>query len=141
MKTDRTANAFELRAAQAITSLLGQVSGVKLRTIQREPSAGGRGAEILVQLDVLGRGHTLACEVSRDPRPCRVRACLKKLQHLAEQREGIITPVLIAPHLSPRAQAICKQNHAGFLDLDGNARLTLGEVFIGKRSLHQQSAA
>jgi hypothetical protein len=46
------------------------------------------------------------------------------------------TPVLIAPYLSPEAQTLCKERDAGFLDLEGNARLSPGEVFIGKRSMN-----
>ena len=141
MKTDRTATALEARAAQALTSLLRQVSTVKLKEIERQPSPHGRCAEIVARIDVLGHSHTLACEVDPDPRPGKVRACLKKLQRSAAQNPGAITPVLIAPHLSPRAQEICNRNHAGFLDLDGNARLAVGEIFIGKRSLHHQPSA
>jgi hypothetical protein len=141
MKTDRTANELEVRAAEALRSLLGQVSAVKLKEMKRESAAGGRTAEILAHIDIYGHSHILACEVNADTRPSKVRASIKKLQGCAAHLAGDTTPVLIAPYLSPEAQALCKESHAGFLDLEGNARLTLGEVFIGKRSLRQQPAA
>ena len=141
MKTDRAATEFEVRAAEALRELLEQVSAVKLKEMKSEPPARGRAAEILVQIDVYGHSHTLACELNADTRPSKVRASLKKLRDCAAHLAGEATPVFIAPYLSPEAQAICKESHAGFLDLEGNARLSVGEVFIGKRSMRQQPAA
>jgi hypothetical protein len=141
MKTDRAATGFQLRAAEALKALLEQVSAVKLKEIKSEPPVRGRAAEILVQIDVYGHSHTLACELNADTRPSKVRASLKKLQDCAAHVAGEATPVFIAPHLSPEAQALCKESHTGFLDLEGNARLSVGEVFIGKRSMRQQPAA
>ena len=141
MKTDRTATELEVRAAAALKALLDEVSAVKLMEMKHEPPGRGHAAEIVAHIDVYGHSHTLACEVHPDTRPSKVRASLKKLEDCAARLAGRATPVLIAPYLSPEAQALCKASHAGFLDLEGNARLTLGEVFIGKRSLHQQPAA
>jgi hypothetical protein len=141
MKTHEAATELEVRAAEALKALLEQVSAVKLKEMKHEPRARGRAAEILVHIDIYGHSHTLACEVNTDTRPSKVRASLRKLQDCAAHLAGEATPVFIAPYLSPEAQTLCKECHAGFLDLEGNARLSLGEVFIGKRSLHQHSAA
>jgi hypothetical protein len=141
MKTDRAATEFEVRAAEALKSLLEQVSAVKLKEMKHDSPARGRTGEILVRIDVHGHSHTLACEVNTDMRPSKVRASLKKLQDCAAHLAGEATPVLIAPYLSPEAQTLCKESHAGFLDLEGNARLSMGEVFIGKRSMRQPAAA
>jgi len=141
MKSDCAANELEARAAEALKSLLEQVSAVKLKEMKRESRARGRATEILAHVDVYGHSHTLACEVNADTRPSKVRASIKKLQDCAAQLTGETSLVLIAPYLSPEAQALCKQSHAGFLDLEGNARLSLGEVFIGKRSMRLQTAA
>lgn len=145
MKTDRAANELEIRAAEALKSLLEQVSAVKLKEMKRESAARGSAAEvathIVAHIDIYGHSHILACEVNADTRPSKVRASIKKMQDCAAHLGGDTTPVLIAPYLSPEAQALCKESHAGFLDLEGNARLTLGEVFIGKRSLRHAPAA
>jgi hypothetical protein len=141
MKTDREATEFEVRASEALKALLEQVSAIRLKEMKHEPPARGRTAEILVHIDIYGRSHTLTCKVNPDTRPSKVRASLKKLQDSAAHLAGKATPVLIAPYLSPEAQTLCKESHAGFLDLEGNARLSLGEVFIGKRSHHQNLPA
>jgi len=141
MKTDWAANELEARATEALRSLLEEVSAVKLKEMKRESPARGRAAEILAYVDIYGHSHTLACEVNADTRPSMVRASLRKLRACASHLAGETTLVLIAPYLSPEAQTLCKESHAGFLDLEGNARLSLGQVFIGKRSMRLHPAA
>ncbi len=85
-------------------------------------------------VDVLGRSHTLVCAVKTDAHPGNLLATLRALHESAARVAGAATPVLIAAYLSPEAQALCKQSHSGFLDLEGNARIDIGEVFIGKRT-------
>jgi hypothetical protein len=141
MKTDWATNDLGARATEALKSLLEQVSAVKLKEMKRESPARGRAADILAHIDVYGHSHTLACEVNADTRPSKVRASIRKLQECAAHLAGETTLVLIAPYFSPEAQALCKRSHAGFLDLEGNARLSLGQVFIGKRSMGVQQPA
>ncbi len=134
MKTNRISAVprgdLELRAIEALRALLGQVSVVKLKEIRREPHG-----PMLARVDVLGHSHTLACDIEPDGQPETLRAHLRELRDGAMQYDGAATPVLIAPYLSPEAQAVCKECETGFLDLQGNARLALGEFFIGKRAL------
>lgn len=141
MKASRKTSGFEASAAEALTMVLGQVSALRLKALEWQPACHGRAGEILAQVDVLGHSHTLACELNADSRPSKVRAALRKLDDCAAHLGGNATAVLIAPHLSAQARALCSQNHAGFLDLEGNARISVGEVFIGQRSLKQSAAA
>ena len=130
MKTKRAYDDLQIRAVEALRTLLAQVSMIKVRHIRCDATS-----SVLAHVDVLGHGHTLACEVIADARPENLCAALRKLCNGAAQLDPPAIPVLIAPHLSPEAQVLCKQNAACFLDLEGNARLALGEVFIGRRAL------
>lgn len=130
MKTNSSTNDMEFRATEALRALLGQVSAIKLKEIRRVP----RGP-MLARVEVLGHAHTLACEINDSARPEGLRNALQSLIEKAARYDSAATPVLIASYLSPEAQALCKQCDAGYVDLEGNARLALGEVFIGKRSL------
>ena len=60
---------------------------------------------------------------------------LEGLRDNIERTDAAVTPVIIAQHISDEARAVCKENQAGFLDLEGNARIALGEVFILKRTI------
>ena len=128
MKTTDSRLEMNFRAAEALKSVLSQVSTLKLKEIRRASTGGEAG--FVACVDVLGRPHTLACAVKTDARPGSLPEALKELHECA----GDATPILIASYLSPEAQALCKESHAGFLDLEGNARIAIGEVFIGKRT-------
>ena len=134
MKTGTVPTEFETRAAEALTALLERASAIKLMELKRESSPRARFAAILAHIEVFGHSHTLACEVNPDGEPGRLRKVLREWQSDAASLHSDATPVLIAPYLSPEAQAPCKQARAGFLDFEGNARLSVGEVFIGMRS-------
>ena len=139
MKSTIAPAELQMRAADALKALLGQVSAIRVKEMRREAHAEGRCVEILAETDVFGHTHLLACGVNAQGEPAQLRTALRLLCDDAASIAGNVTPVLIAPYLSPEAQQLCKENNAGFLDLEGNARLTLGEVFIGMRSLPESS--
>jgi hypothetical protein len=134
MKMTEARVEMNFRAAEALKSVLSEVSTLKLKEIRRASTFSSRQAGFVVRVDVLGHTHTLACEVKANADPHQLRDVLRELQQSAAHVAGDATPVLIAPYLSPEAQALCNESHAGFLDLEGNARIAIGEVFIGKRT-------
>jgi hypothetical protein len=135
MKTSGARQDLEVRAAAALKAVLAEVSTVKVKEILRDSPEHG----LTAYVDVFGRRHTLACDVQSDGQPGHVRSALEGLRNGSTQRSGDAMPVIIAPYLSPEAQALCKENKTGFIDLEGNARLSLGEVFIVKRTLPDRS--
>lgn len=131
-----TMDDLEYRATEALRALLGQVSVIKLKEIRRQPQG-----PMLARIDVLGHSYTLACEIGSSEQGENLRSALRDLRNDASRCDGATTPVLIAPHFSAEAQALCKESSTGYLDLEGNARLALGEVFIGKRSMPCKAAS
>jgi hypothetical protein len=139
MKTATVLTEFESRAADALRALLGRFSAVKLIELNHESQPGGCAA-ILARISINGHSHTLACEANPHGEPAILRAVLREGQNSAASLAADAIPVLIAPYLSPEAQALCKQNRIGFLDFEGNARLTVGDFFIVMRSLPREAA-
>jgi hypothetical protein len=127
------------RAAEALKRLLAQVSTIKLKEIRHESAEPSAAAGFVAHVDVFGRSHMLACEVRTGGPLADLEKHLKQLHSNAARFAPNTTSVLIAPYLSPEEQAICKAHAAGFLDLEGNARIAVGEVFIGKRTRARQS--
>jgi hypothetical protein len=121
---------FETRAAEALRDLLGQVSVVKLKDIDLEPSGPDAGVDIVAQLDVSGKRHTLVCECKTNGQPRHIRTALLQLRNYVSHFGKNATPVLIVPFLSAEGQALCRESQAGFLDLAGNARLVFNGIFI-----------
>jgi hypothetical protein len=131
MKSTRIPNEMETRAAEALNAVLHQVSSIKTNGIKFQPTH--RKSDILADINVLGRKHKLVCNVA-DGEPEDVRKALDKLKTCADRKKDGATPVLIAPYLSPQTREMCDKNRVGFIDLQGNARLVVDEIFIGKRS-------
>jgi hypothetical protein len=127
------------RAAAALTAALAEISTVKVKEIRHEATKAGRDSSLMVHVDVFGRRHILACEIQSDGQPQNLIPALEELCARASQRGEDAMPIVIAPYLSPEAQTLCKESHMSFVDLEGNARLALGEVFIVKRTLPHRS--
>ena len=89
-----------------------------------------RGIDVLVQIDLSNRRHVLVCETKLNGQPRHVRDAISQLQNYVARLGGEATPVLIAPYLSPEAQALCREQKVAFLDLEGNAHLAFDGVFI-----------
>ena len=140
MKTATVLTEFEARAADALRDLLARFSAIKLIELKHESQRAGGSAGILARIEIYGHCHTLACEVDPCGDPARLRATLREKQTLAAPLAADTIPVLIAPCLSPEAQALCKQNRIGFLDFEGNARLIVGDFFIVMRALPREGA-
>jgi hypothetical protein len=132
MKSTRIPNEMEARAAEALGDLLHQVSSIKTRDIKFQPAH--RKSDIVADIDVLGHSYKLVCNVA-DGQPDDVKRALQKLRTCAARKKDDATPVLIAPYLSPQDREMCLKNRVGFVDMQGNARLMVDEVFIGKRSV------
>jgi hypothetical protein len=129
---------LESEAIEALRNTLGQISVIKVKDISLEQHGKSGEKTILGHVEIYGHTHLLACKVvNRCEMPAMKRA-VRELDRVQKCRGVVVTPILIAPTMSDEAQTLCRENNVGFMDLDGNARLYLDEVFIVKRSLHQK---
>jgi len=137
MRVIHSAQSKKSLAAEALRETLRQVSAIKLKGIDFDAPNRERRIDILAHIDVHGRSHMLVCTVNASDQAGHVRTALDDLQSHVAQIAGNATPVLIVPRISDGAQALCAQSKAGIVDLEGNARIDVDEVFIGIRSLPQ----
>ena len=137
MKIVDSAQVAKNRAADALRAVLHHVSAIKLKEIDMDSLGPDLKVDILAHVDVYGHSHTLVCKVEASCRPDHVRTALGVLRSHADELAGNTTPIFIAPHMSEEAKALCWKSNTGFLDLEGNARLDIGEVFIVERTLRQ----
>ena len=135
MKMADSMHAAKNQAAEALKAVLHQISAIKIKHIDIDLPAPDLKVDILVHLDVYGHSHTLVCRVEASGRPDHVRTALEELCAHTGGVDTKATAVFIAPHISEEAKALCGANRTGYLDLEGNAHLDLGEVFIVKRTL------
>lgn len=135
MKPINTKQELRIRAAEALRAVLAEVSGTTVREISHPSTNEGSDSAFTASVDVYGCQHMLACEIASDDQPARLRARLEEMRNSIANTHTAATPVIIAQHISDEVRDVCRQSQAGFLDLEGNARIALGEVFILKRTL------
>lgn len=133
LKSTKPMKDIERQAAQALRLLLEQVPAITLLDVTHEALGPHYDVDVVAHIEVFGRRHALACEVKSTGQPRHVRMALLQLRNYVTHCEQAATPVFIAPYLSPDAQALCREQGVGFLDLEGNVRLVFDGVFIERQ--------
>lgn len=140
LKMSESMKELEIRAAGALGALIERVPTIKLEDIEVEPAGSDHGVDILAHVNVSDRPRVLVCEVKASGQPRHVRMALLQLRDYVAHHGSEVTPIFIAPYLSPEAQALCRAHEVGFLDLEGNARLVFDGVFIERLVSSKPSA-
>lgn len=122
----------EIAAADALKAVLLEIQALSVNSLKVEsPVQDGR-VDLLASVDVAGQNHLLVCEVKQSGQPRFVREAIRQLRDYLREFPKSATAVVIAPYLSPASRQLCLQNEVSFLDLEGNARLAFGSVFIDR---------
>lgn len=129
----------ETEAIEALRETLRQISVIKVKQICVDRHGKRSNKTILGYIEIYGHAHLLACKVVCDCDLPHLKSAIHELQQVQKERGVVVMPILIAPSMSQEAQTLCRENNIGFLDIEGNARLYLDEVFIVKRSLHHKT--
>ena len=140
MKANEPVKQLEHQAAQALCLLLEQVPAITLLDVKHEAPSPHHDVDVVANIEVFGRPHTLACEVNSTGQPRHVRTALLQLRNYVAHHEQAAIPVFIAPYLSSEAQALCRAGDVGFLDLEGNVRLVFDSVFIERQVASKPAA-
>ncbi|MEN0106435.1 MAG: type IV toxin-antitoxin system AbiEi family antitoxin [Pseudomonas sp.] len=122
---------IEQKCAEALRIALAQIPAMKQLDIL--PAELTDPVDLIVQIQVYGKRHTLVVGIKSNGQPRHVRAALLALQDYARRQPEPVIPVFIAPYLSTEAQDICQDCQVAYLDLEGNARLAFGTVFISRQ--------
>ena len=83
----------------------------------------------VAQLLVEGRQHMLICGTSRTNSRGMPFCAAGELRNYVAQRARKRRPSFMAP-TSPAVRQLCEEKGVGYLDLEGNARIAFGGVFI-----------
>lgn len=130
----------DARAAEALCGLLEKIPILKVEGIDVQAVSGDWEPDLIVRLRVDGRRHLLVCEYKSNGQPRYARAALLALRDYVAHRAPQATPVFIAPYISPAVRLLCEGKGVGYLDLEGNARIAFGGVFI-ERTVADKPAA
>lgn len=130
LKEPNTPKKAEARAYEALRGLLEKIPILQVEGIEAEVVSGDWEPDLIVRLLVNGRPHQLICEYKSNGQPRHARSAVLELRNYVAHRAPQATPVFIAPYISPAVRQLCEEKGVGFLDLEGNARIAFGGVFI-----------
>jgi hypothetical protein len=130
MKEANPMKEAEARAGEALRGLLEKIPILQIEGIEAEAVSGDWEPDLIARLLVDGRQHLLICEYKSNGQPRYARSALLELRNYVAQRAPQATPVFIAPYISPAVRQLCEEKGVGYLDLEGNARIAFGGVFI-----------
>jgi hypothetical protein len=131
LKMNNSMKETEPQAGKALEKLLREIPSLKLKKIIfRDHNPRGHEIDISVLVEISGQQNLIVCEVKQNGQPRYVREAIYQLQSYVTDLHKPATPVLIAPYLSPASRELCRENGISFLDLEGNARMVFGTVFI-----------
>ncbi|CAB3634166.1 hypothetical protein LMG26845_01393 [Achromobacter insuavis] len=123
--------ASEARAGEALRLVLEKIPILQIEGIEAEALSGGDWEpDLTARLLVNGQRHLLICEYKSNGQPRHARSALLELRNYIAERAPEATPVFIAPYLSPAVRRLCEEKDVSYLDLEGNARIAFGGVFI-----------
>lgn len=120
----------EVRAAEALRGLLERIPILQVKSIDTEAVSNDWEPDLIVRLLVDGRPHQLVCEYKSNGQPRYARSAMLELRNYVAHRAPKATAVFIAPYISPAVRQLCDETGVGYLDLEGNARIAFGGVFI-----------
>lgn len=130
LKDDHPMKEAEARAGEVLRRLLENVPILQIEGIKTEAVSSDWEPDLIARLLVDGRPHTLICEYKSNGQPRYARSALLELRDYVAQKAPNATPVFMAPYLSPAVRQLCEEKGVGYLDLEGNARIAFGGVFI-----------
>lgn len=130
LKNQSSMKDAEVRAAEALRGLLERIPILQVKSIDTEAVSNDWEPDLIVRLLVDGRPHQLVCEYKSNGQPRYARSAMLELRNYVAHRAPKATAVFIAPYISPAVRQLCDETGVGYLDLEGNARIAFGGVFI-----------
>ena len=130
LKHISTMDKGEAQAGEAIRNLLEKIPILRIESIEVKVKSDKWQPDLTVRVLVDGVQHLLICEYKANGQPRYARTAVLNLQNYVAHWAFKATPVLIAPYISPAVRRLCKEHGVGYLDLEGNAQIAFGGVFI-----------
>ncbi|MEE8402779.1 MAG: hypothetical protein V3R93_03415, partial [Candidatus Hydrothermarchaeaceae archaeon] len=127
---------LSLKTEKEIAGYVGRnigelIPGIEVIKSHVEKKAGKFVIDLLLDVRMAGTRKKLVCEIKSVGEPRYLFQAVAQLKHVNAAVENSY-PVVIAPVISERGQAICKEGGVGYLDLTGNVFLKFDGVYIEK---------
>ncbi|MEA1928318.1 MAG: type IV toxin-antitoxin system AbiEi family antitoxin [Candidatus Auribacterota bacterium] len=126
-------NEIEEKSKQMLENVFGEIPFIENVEITRQEGEEEGLSDFFVSFNKSERRLKLLVEVKSSGQPRFAREVVNQFLRLKEDsRYSGAYPVFMAPYISETSANICKESDVGYLDLAGNAYLSLGSIFISR---------
>jgi hypothetical protein len=133
LKRVKSMKELEMHSRDALRNLLSNVPILEIKSLKSAPLAKVWTPDFIVEVDTFGKLHSLVCEVKASGQPRFINAAILQLRDYVNEQNAEVTPIVIAPYLSPAARQACREKGVGYLDLEGNSWISFDGVFIDRQ--------
>ena len=105
--------------------------GLRIKNFRTEAQIEDIKVDSLLVGELKGKRYTFVCEAKSLGSPSHILPVVAKLSKVAKDKRSY--PIIIAPYISERSAEICRRSGVGFIDSEGNAFLSLGNILVDKR--------
>ena len=123
---------IEQQALETLRNVLAEVPEVELVDVLAESSQKDASIDFILHLTFNGERRIMVAEVKSSGQPRYVQNALFQLQRYVEGQRDSVIPIVIAPYLSEDTRALCTRSNVGFLDFEGNVRITFPGFFLSR---------
>jgi hypothetical protein len=132
---------FEQSAALLLGEILHRVPSLTVKSVAvEEPGGKDRGIDILASVRAGGQEYFLICEVKHNGQPRFAREAINQMKAYLSGSKREAIPIFIAPFLTAATQEFCRSEGVGYLDLEGNAHIAFGPVYIERTTASRPAA-
>jgi hypothetical protein len=115
---------------ETLGDVLRDIPAVSVAETLREPMLDGARPDLVMHVTAFGKPQSLIIEAKMNAQPRYARGAILQLHDYAAKIDDQAILVLAAPYLSPEVRAICKDQRISYIDLQGNVRIVLENIFI-----------
>ena len=141
LKAANSVKDFERRAALLLEQLLRRVPSLTVKSVAvEEPSGKASGIDIFARVRSGQQDYSLVCEVKQNGQPRFAREAINQLKAYLSRSKREEIPIFIAPFLTAATREFCQAEGVGYLDLEGNAHIAFGPVYIERATANRPEA-
>ncbi len=133
LKSIQSMNGIEIQGRNALEQVLSRVPIVVVDHIHSDVPMSNRRVDLVADVRAAGTPYRLLCEILPNGQPRYVNNALLQIREHTAHGAPDTVPILIAPYFSPGTRALCQQYQVGYLDIEGNAQIAFGGVFIERQ--------
>jgi len=119
------------RSLKALGQLGRVLPGLQIKNFKENTRFKDTQIDLLFTGRLKGKQYRFVCEMKSLGSPSHILSSIAKIREIAQSKKAY--PIIFTSYISQRSAEICRETEVGFLDSEGNAFLSFGDVLVDRR--------